>query len=116
MTDSTTEESALQRAISATEKATIDPTVVRASGAGKAYQSVAQSAAIAVQDATDYLRNVGTISTTAAGVAMAQYVATDGAEGEKAIAMAQSLMDTAIDQFAKIGVEAAQIVTKFPSS
>jgi hypothetical protein len=39
---------------------------------GKVYQSVAQSAAIAIQDAADALRNLTTIEATAAGVAMAE--------------------------------------------
>lgn len=116
MTDTTPEESALQRAISATQKATLDPTVVRVSGAGKAYQSVAQSAAIAVQDAADYLRNVGTISATATGVAMAQYVATQGAEGGEALTRAQQLVDAAAESFTKIGNAAASIANSFPSS
>ncbi len=42
----------------------LDPGVIVHSGNGKAYQSVAQSAAIAIQDATDALRNITTISTT----------------------------------------------------
>lgn len=62
--------------INQVQTATMATTVVKTSGAGKAYQSVAQSAAIAVQDAADALRNVSTIATTAAGVAMAQYLAT----------------------------------------
>ena len=53
--------------INQVQTATMSATVVKTSGAGKAYQSVAQSAAIAVQDAADALRNVSTNATTAAG-------------------------------------------------
>ena len=38
----------------------------------RAYQAVAQSSAIVIQDAADYLRNMETISTTAIGSALAK--------------------------------------------
>ncbi|MBC2806418.1 hypothetical protein C3Y94_025010, partial [Rhizobium ruizarguesonis] len=41
--------------INQVQTATMSASVVKTSGAGKAYQSVAQSAAIAVQDAADAL-------------------------------------------------------------
>ena len=44
----------------------------------KALQSVAQSVALAIQDATDNLRNVNTIGTTAIGAAMSQLLAAAG--------------------------------------
>ena len=44
----------------------LSPAVIKASGAGKAYQSVTQSTAIAIGDATSYLRNIETIATAAA--------------------------------------------------
>ncbi len=56
--------------INKVQAATMAPQVVLTSGAGKAYQSVAQSSAIAVQDAADALRNISTIATTAAGAAL----------------------------------------------
>ena len=61
--------------INQVQTATMSATVVTTSGAGKAYQSVA-SLRRSPQDAADALRNVSTIATTAAGVAMAQYLAT----------------------------------------
>jgi hypothetical protein len=101
--------------INQVQLATMSPQVVKTSGAGKAYQSVAQSAAIAVQDATDALRNISTIATTAVGVAMAQYLATGEQKYADAIDKAQAVMQNATDDFTKIGTAAAQVLKSFPS-
>jgi hypothetical protein len=101
--------------INQVQLATMSPQVVLTSGAGKAYQSVAQSTAIAVQDATDSLRNISTIATTAAGVAMAQFLATGDDKYAKALAQAQALMQGATDDFTKIGTAAAQVLKGFPA-
>lgn len=66
----------IMNTVQANQQASLTGTIISHSGAGKAYQSVAQSSAIAIQDATDQLRNFGTIGTTAAGVAVAQMLAT----------------------------------------
>jgi hypothetical protein len=95
--------------------ATMDPQTVLTSGRGKAFQSVAQSAAIAVQDATDALRNVSTIATTAAGVALAQFIATGEPKYSDALKQAQALMTNATSDYAAVGAAATQIVTNFPS-
>lgn len=83
---------------------------------GQAYQSVAQSAAIAIQDAADYLRNVTTIATTAAGVAMAQYLANPaGAEQYRAVmAETQKFVAAAMSNFETIGVNAEKLLKHFP--
>lgn len=96
--------------------ATMDGPTVVTSGAGKAYQSVAQSAAIAVQDATDALRNVSTIATTAAGVALAQFLATGDAKYAHALQHAQDMMTSATKDYAAVGKAAAAIVTEFPAA
>ncbi|MCW3849314.1 RebB family R body protein [Sphingomonas sp. LB-2] len=85
--------------------------------AGKAYQSVAQSAAIAIQDAADYLRNVSTIATTAAGVAMAQYLANPAAPEQYAAAIAatQQMMAAAVANFEAIGATAENVLKGFPT-
>ncbi|RQP21899.1 hypothetical protein [Piscinibacter terrae] len=101
--------------INQVQLATMSPQVVLTSGAGKAYQSVAQSTAIAVQDATDALRNISTIATTAAGVAMAQYLATGEEKYAKVMAQAQALMQGATDDFAKVGSAAATVLKGFPA-
>jgi len=101
--------------INQVQVATMSPQVVLTSGAGKAYQSVAQSSAIVVQDAADALRNIATIATTAAGVAMAQYLATGDDKYVKAMAQAQSLMQSATDDFTRIGAAAATVLKGFPA-
>jgi hypothetical protein len=101
--------------INAVQSATMAPQVVKTSGAGKAYQSVAQSTAIAVQDAADTLRNMSTISTTAIGVAMAQFLATKDAAYIQVIAEAQLVMTNATANFTAVGTAAAQILKGFPS-
>jgi hypothetical protein len=94
--------------------ATMDAGTVLASGSGKAFQSVAQSSAIAIQDATDALRNVSTIATTAAGVALAQYMATGNPIYEDTIKLAQSMMEKATQDYVTIGAAATGIVNGFP--
>lgn len=85
------------------------------SGAGKAYQSVAQTAAIAIQDAADSLRNISTIATTAAGVALAQYLATGDESYGNVLKAAQSVMSNATTDFKSVGDAATHIMNNFKS-
>lgn len=102
--------------INEAQTATLGAQVVRTSGAGKAYQSVAQSAAIAVQDAADALRNVSTIATAAAGVALAQMLAgNDAPKYQTVLNSAQDMMKSATEDFGKIGESASAILKNFPS-
>lgn len=91
--------------ITQTQRATLTKGPIQASGQGKAYQSVAQSTAIAVQDATDALRNVTTVASTAAGVALAQILATGNA----------TQYQPAIADFAAVGEAAGKVLSSFPS-
>ena len=101
--------------INQAQLATMSPQVVLTSGAGKAYQSVAQSTAIAVQDATDALRNVSTIATTAMGVAMAQFLATGEQKYADALTKAQGMVQGATEDYAKLGTAAAAVLKGFPA-
>lgn len=101
--------------INQAQTATMSHQVVLTSGAGKAYQSVAQSTAIAVQDATDALRNISTIATSAAGIAMAQFLATKDPKYQPVIDAATKLMKDAADDYAKIGATASTILSQFPA-
>lgn len=101
--------------INQVQQATMAPQVVLTSGAGKAYQSVAQSTAIAVQDAADALRNVTTIAGTASGVAMAQYLATGEERYAKALGLAQQMMAAATQDFNNIGTAASTVIKSFPA-
>jgi hypothetical protein len=100
--------------INQAQAAAMDYQVVKTSGAGKAYQSVAQSAAIAVQDATDALRNISTISTTAAGVVIAQMIAGNDANAQ-VLTQVQSMMTSATEDYERIGAAAIKILGSFPS-
>ena len=90
---------------------------IRLAAAGRAYQSVAQSAAIAIQDGTDYLRNLNTISTTSIGVAMALLVAGDPkGNAAKIIQTAQNVAAAGIQQFSQVGAAAIQVASGFPQA
>lgn len=100
--------------ISQAQKATLlDPSVIAASGNGKAYQSVAQSAAIAIQDATDALRNLTTVATTAAGVATAQALA--GSPNEPAMTQIGGMMEKAIADYKSLGEAVIAVLKDFPT-
>lgn len=100
--------------INQAQLATMGPQVVLTSGAGKAYQSVAQSTAIAIQDATDALRNISTIATTAAGVVIAQMLVGDD-QNSPMLAKLQDIMTNATADYTAIGAAAAQILNEYPS-
>ena len=90
-------------------------TIIREEGAGKAYQSVAQSTAIAIQDAADNLRNINTISTTAMGVSMAKFIETGESKYAQAIELAQKMSLSAANTFKVIGINAADVIKGYPS-
>jgi len=102
-------------AINQSQTAAMSAQVVLTSGAGKAYQSVAQSAAIAVQDATDALRNISTITTTAAGVIIAQMMVNPNTPNASILTTLQNVMTKATEDYVAIGAAAAGIVNEFPS-
>lgn len=100
-----------------TQGATMVPDILFRSGAGKAFQFVAQSAAMAVQDATDNLRNMSIISSTAIGVAMSQLMNSgDVKTWGPVIAAAQEIVEKSAQDFKVIGLIAAQVVSEFPVS
>lgn len=84
-------------------------------GAGKAYQSVAQSMAIAVQDATDGLRNTTTMANTAMGVALAQFLATKEPVYLQALPPAQEMVTAAATTLATVGATATTLLKAFPT-
>ncbi len=114
MTDSTIDQ-ALIDAVNASRKAVMEGDSITASGYGKAYQAVAQSTAIAIQDAADALRNVSTVAATAAGVAIAQYLATGDPAYEGVLTAAQGMMEAATKDFGAIGDAAVTILQKYKS-
>ncbi|MCC2614992.1 hypothetical protein LJ739_01895 [Aestuariibacter halophilus] len=106
----------IANSIQAVQQATLTGDIIRHAGAGKAYQSVSQSTAIAVQDATDQLRNLNTISTTAAGVAISQMLATGNvAQCTEVLTQLQTLMTGAAENFKTIGSNAGEVLSTFPT-
>lgn len=102
--------------LEALQKATLSGEVIKLSGAGKAYQSVSQSSAIAIQDATDNLRNINTMATTAMGVAMAQMLATGEVEPYSGIiAAAQEIVTNGTANFTAVGTGAGTLLSDFPT-
>lgn len=93
----------------------MNPSLIRIAGAGRAYQSVAQSTAIAIQDATDYLRNMNTIAATATAIGMAQLVAGNG-NGSTVISAANQLIPTVVANYTLITQAAIQVAINYPQS
>jgi hypothetical protein len=96
----------------------LDPQVVKTEGAGKAYQSVANSMAITVQDATDYLRTNLMVSGAAIAVCIEKMVAAPETNVEKygpVLEKAQENLATAIKNFTQVGMAAGDVLSKFPS-
>jgi len=87
-------------------------------GAATAYQKVAQSSAFAIQDATDYSRNIENIAMTAQGV-----IVTKMLENEANIpiytpvlATLQEMVIAASTNLATVGTTATAIATEFPAT
>ncbi|WP_124974408.1 hypothetical protein [Aphanothece sacrum] len=97
----------------------LNPQVVKTQGAGKAYQSVAQSMAIAVQDATNYLENALIVSSAAIAVATEKIVSNPPANlpiYTPVIQQAGKTVTMAAQNFSDIGMKAAAVLKNFPSS
>ncbi len=97
----------------------LDPKVVKTMGAGKAYQSVATSMAITVQDATDYLRTVSVVCQSAIAVFTAKFVESEGElplDYPEKIEQLTQTMEQSIKVFTKMGTAAGEVLKNFPSS
>lgn len=92
----------------------LSPAVIKNSGAGKAFQAVAQSTAIAIGDGTTYLRNIETISSTAAAVAMAKFLETENPIYLTLVPIAMGLVPTATASYAAIGAASVAIANAYP--
>lgn len=116
MTNTTQVNPQVVNALKVIQQSTLSGEANKLSGAGKAYQSVSQSSAIAIQDATDNLRNINTMATTAMGVAMAQMLATgDVAKYSPIIAAANSMVADGAQNFKTVGSNAGDLLNNFPS-
>ena len=91
-------------------------TTANEQAAGLATQSVAQSMAIAIQDAADLLRNISTIESTAIGIATAKWIADPvNVAYKEVIQTSQQVIGDTAKTMGEIGKIAAQILTEFPS-
>jgi len=78
------------------------------------YQKVGQATAFAVQDATDYLRNVAAIAATAQGVALKLVLETKDDFYFKVITEAQAILASAAANLEIVGKCATTVATEFP--
>ncbi|MGZ8157850.1 MAG: hypothetical protein ACXWT1_09825 [Methylobacter sp.] len=81
---------------------------------GIAYQKASQAAAFAVQDATDYLRNIMAISSTAQGMALKLFLETQDPLYVPIIEQAQKAVTEAAGNLETVGVSAISVATDFP--
>lgn len=102
-------------AINRIQLAVMSPQSVRTSGAGKAYQLVAHSAALAVQDAANALSGMSTLAATAMGAALTRFLTTGDPKYLAGVAAAVDMVKLATDDFARISTAASVAVTTFPS-
>jgi hypothetical protein len=80
------------------------------SAVANAQQSIAQSTALAMADATDNLRNLNTLSTTAIGVALSQFLETGDTKYVEAISAAQSIVSQGAENFSVVGEKIATVL------
>lgn len=85
-------------------------------GVALAHDAVAQSAAIAIQDATTYLRAVGSVSAAGIAVCVEQLVKTKNPEWATLITLLNTTVTQASATFTAIGSAATGVLTAFPKS
>ena len=89
--------------------------VAQQEGQSVAYQKVTQATAFAIQDATDYLRNVETISTAAQGVALTKLLAEQNPFYLTVLTAEQEAVVAAQANFTAVGAAATTVTTTYPS-
>ncbi len=82
--------------------------------AGINYNKAGQAAAIAVQDAADYLRNVMTITSTAQGMALKLLLETKDPLYGQVLEKAIESTSKAVANFEAVGKSAASVASSFP--
>ncbi|MFV1850372.1 MAG: hypothetical protein ACMZ66_06650 [Thalassospira sp.] len=102
------------QAVGTTNHAVLNGAIPGANGV--AYQKVAQAAAYAVQDLTDYLRNIMSMASATTGVAMQQMLAKKEVDPYADIikAATQAVTD-AQKTFSSVGTSASSVVKDFDS-
>jgi len=100
-------------AVNQTATAVFNQTTPAANGI--AYQKVAQAASLAVQDATDYLRNMMTVFGTAQGKAAQLFLETKDPVYLTLLTQAEAAVAAATTNFQTVGTVATSVATTFPS-
>ncbi|WP_175582057.1 hypothetical protein [Caulobacter sp. SSI4214] len=102
-------------ALNQAQQATLSPQVVLTSGAGKAYQMVAQASALAIQDAVDSLRNAGALADAASAAALSQLMETGEPRYAELLKVAEQLRSDAVAVFSKRADAAIALLKDFPA-
>jgi Killing trait len=105
----------LDQAINIMQAATLDAQVVLTSGSGKAYQLVAQSAALAIVDAGDLMRGAATLAVFVKAMALTRYAMTGEEKYAQAASAGQAMLAEAVADYAAMCAAAAEAVKEFPS-
>ena len=80
----------------------------------KAVQSIAQTSAIAIQDAADMMRNISTVETTAIGVATAKWIANPTNQAYKEIIdKSISMIKDSAKAYGEIGKSVHEVLSLF---
>lgn len=87
-----------------------EPSHPSESAANNAKQSIAQSTALAMSDATDNLRNLNTLSSTAIGVALSQFIETGDPKFSAVIHEAQDVVTRGVENFGAVGEKVATVL------
>ena len=82
--------------------------------AGTPYEMVAQACAMAIQDATAYLRNVEIIAGAVIGVAQERLLNVGGDDPLRTIATAQETVTAATNNLAAVSAAVTKILEDFP--
>ncbi|HEY0311473.1 MAG TPA: hypothetical protein VGC56_03165 [Allosphingosinicella sp.] len=101
--------------VNQSQSATMSHQTELTSGAGKAYHAVAASAALAIQDAVDRLRQTGTLATSASGIALAQFLASGDPRYLEALGPIQAMMEKAVGNAASVCAAMSIAVREFPA-
>ncbi|PIB93394.1 RebB family R body protein [Caulobacter sp. FWC2] len=102
-------------AINQANMAVLGAETILTSGAGKAYQMVAQASALAVQDAVDSLRNAGTLADAASAAALSQLTATGEPRYLDILKAVEQMRTDAVAVFNTRAKAAIDVLKNFPS-
>lgn len=103
----------IKDAVKTTNQSVTSASVSKNFGSAVAYQSVAHTSSIVVQDAGDMVRNVSTICTAAIAVFVIRIVEEDNPMYVPYIQLMQETIQQAGETFVKIGGDAAQVLKNF---